>query len=650
MLPTNTEEETAANAEVSPFYANNANRKRRPFATAFGWWVGILLGIFGGLLLLPKTRPLLKSQGEAAITSNRTSLTAPLRLTPSDFQVFDKLARSEPSDLLLQIGTVAAQVDQPLSNDEPYPTEWEARHLLKLLHHYPSSPALHALLVRTLLKENLITSLKGGSPSRVPTPAANANNLLYVSTAHGQLLKQTLEAGERLEPQNAFWPALLSYLYFANHQDKLGEHFLEQVQRTSMWNSHLYEQLEGEWLLYAKVYGDQGALQELEPLTLLSFPHLQALRAMAFHVVALSERLLQKENVAEAFRLHHALACLGAIMRDTAPWAYEALFGTELVLLASSEGMPSVLRESLIVSEQRRENATSSYFAILRKEGGDNEVGWLAKEVQKSLQVRKAIGLARSAAPYDGVPPGIPLKPLLTAWMMGVFTLQQMVGLGMAWAGVSLLAFCERRLPRWGKILLMGLFMGTLGSYASFFWMLPSPGGALALLCSLTILVLLMLELIGSQVGKGSSYQPPLGCREFALLAGLSAAATALLWVLGYQQFHSLHPEAQLLKGLDSVLPRQGAWPQLKHLLFGTSMAVLLVVLGGGTGLLKGRDPLKTSRALLNRTVLPLLALMAICYLVTVQATLQQDARTSAAIHEAVHNDREWVLTHTLSE
>jgi len=75
-----------------------------------------------------------------------------------------------------------------------------------------------------------------------------------------------------------------------------------------------------------------------------------------------------------------------------------------------------------------------------------------------------------------------------------------------------------------------------------------------------------------------------------------------------------------------------------------------LVVLGGGTGLLKGRDPLKTSRALLNRTVLPLLALMAICYLVTVQATLQQDARTSAAIHEAVHNDREWVLTHTLSE
>ncbi len=611
-----------------------------------GWYFGIVIGVLGGLALLPFTRNILLAQWETSLTSGYSGLVAPMHLSASDAARLEWVASTEPSDVLVQMGLISANLDHPLSASNV--SVGTLARLVGLIQKHPNVPGLYALLVRVALQQES-SEVVADDHSMNPVPASKPNALSPVAPQRAAILDMALKRGEQLEPKNAFWPAMRAWLYFSDHQESQGEQALERVASTSQWNSHLYEQVLGEWRLYAQVFGDQGALQKLEPLTLLSFPHLQALRAMAFHVHDEAEQDIAVGHLSQAFRLHHALARLGGILRDTAPWAYEALLGTDLVLIASTGDKTPLQGEGMIDSLATWEPYGRRYLALLRRSGEEAEALWLEHEVIKSLKLRQTLGLARSAAPYDGVPPGIPLKALLSDWMLGVLTLQQMIGLLGSFFILGGGALLIKRFPRAQLLLfltLATLFMGLL----YLFCLLPSMGWALGVLVCGGLLWLVGLSwLSGRLFGKEEPQTEP-AWKASALCVILGFGVTAALWGGFHAQIGQMHPLARVLSGLDSVGPHEDQVQMLVRWFLGLSFAFVVCVVGGIRSLLLKSRPLEGAFQMVRSLLWPALALMAVVYLGLLQITIKQDARTAAAIQEAAMNDREWVLTHTLSE
>ncbi|CEK20546.1 hypothetical protein CP488_02892 [Chthonomonas calidirosea] len=611
-----------------------------------GWYCGILIGVLGGLVVLPFTRNILAAQWETSLTSGYSSLVAPMHLSASDSARLEWVANAEPSDVLVQMGFIAASLDHPFS-----PTNFSVNTLARLvglIQKHPNVAGLYALLVRVALQQESSEGITA-DVSLDPVPASRPNTLFSIAPQRAAILDIALRRGEQLEPKNAFWPAMRAWLYFSNREEQRGEKALERIASTSQWDSHLYEQVLGEWRLYAQVFGDQGALQKIEPLTLLSFPHLQALRAMAFYVHDRAEQDIAEGHLPQAFRLHLGLAHLGTILRDTAPWAYEALLGTDLVLIASTGDGTPLQGEGMVNSLATWEPYGRRYLTLLRRSGEETQALWLEHEIVKSLKLRRTLGLARAATPYDGVPPGVPLKALFSDWMLGVLTLQQMLGLLGSFCILGCAVLLIKRFPQTQLLVFLALailFIGLLYLFS----LLPSMGCALGVLISGVLLWLVGLSWLSNRLFDQEEQRRELSWKTGVLCVVLATGVTAALWGGLQAQIGQMHPLARVLSGLDSVGPHEDQAQMLVRWFFGLSFALVVCLVGGTGSLLLKHRPLEGAFQVVRSLLWPALAFMAVVYLCLLQVTIRQDARTAAAIQEAAINDREWVLTHTLSE
>src|SRR5262249_9729756 len=116
-----------------------------------------------------------------------------------------------------------------------------------------------------------------GAPDPRP-PAPDADPTVRSLRAGGRdvrLMEWALKAGERDDPTNAFWSAMLATTYFAAMRDDEALRALARAARKSRWDTYLYEEVLGQWRLYSAAYGDQGAMQKIGPLSLLAFPHVR---------------------------------------------------------------------------------------------------------------------------------------------------------------------------------------------------------------------------------------------------------------------------------------------------------------------------------------------------------------------------------------
>lgn len=628
--------------------------RHTPFRS--GWLLGIVFGVAVGLFALPTVRFTLLGQLQFAILEESRPFMGVTDSRGLEREVvrLDATAAAAPADYLLQVGRATALATP---NDNIGFDGAENDHVIfrlaQLAHDFPTRAGAYSHLARYMMAERIriqrpeIIETAGANsrtPPITPPPAA-------VWRRDVRLIEWALKSGAAQDPDNAFWPAMLSVAYFAADRDTEALAALTLAAHKPRWDAYIYEEVLGQWRLYSATYGDHGATQKIAPLSLIAFPHLSEIR----HAVEMArwhaEQAVEAGHDEEAMRIRRNLAMLGVVMRETASWSYEALIGTDIILLSatdSTDRRPTGAIQTPVQWERR----APRYLALLLRNNKDT--GWIRHQVADCCDLRAQVNVARYDASYPGIPPGIPLVPLFGSWMAGICLLQQMLTLTLvALAG----AFWSRygsRLPRpllLRRLLFATLFCLTVGSGGLLFFGIPTPHLALLFLSCLTLLTIPLLRRF-----RRFSVDPPLSQEELdaSWKSGTSLRMTVfliiplLLFLYERRYFiSSLHPVAVLLTNIMGIEPNPVPEAALQTALLTSGLTMTMVVVVGLWSLYRRIEPVQALLLGLRRISLPLLACLSLAYIGVLNQTLHLDAATSRALNEVAQNDLEWVLTHT---
>lgn len=625
---------------------------RYPYA---GWMGGVLLGICAGLLALAPVRYTLLSQFQFALEAESPALTHPLQpeWTRRERLMLDSVAATDSSDYLVQVGRATAlegAVPDPV-DEPPHAREEGDRTLLRLTllaAQFPGYPGAYAQLARWMTASRI--RIQRPEAEAAEPDAGRTDRVELPSHQDLRLEVWALRRGQRLDSENAFWPAMLAVTYFAAQQDAAGLRALSDVKKCAGWDSYLYEEVLGQWKLYSLAYGDRGAAQKVGPLSLVAFPHLRELRHMAEVVRWLADRQEAAGNLRRAVKIRHILSRLGEILRDTAPWALEAIYGTDLQFIATTDATTGNEVSSIRAVADWRSRA-AGYLKLLQRDHAGPEVSWEEHEVAASCELRRAVDLARADATYPGVPPGIPLAILFGHWMTGILIIQQVVALAAA-ACCAAVWLKGRQIARRSARLTLGLaaLLGTGVTGVMLRLGVPSLSLAVLLVVFTTLLLLAGLswvaELSGVRPAPGSEPASLPEKEWMALLAlviaGWLSAYCALQPVIG-----RMHPVAELLMRLFGVVQPPSAWETLRAALLAAGIPAALLLISALRALARGLPPVQAAAVSLLRAAFPGIVILSVAYVVVMQRTLVLDLQTSRALHEAARNDRHWVLTHT---
>ena len=689
----------------------NAPREELPtpkVGKTSGWLVGIALGVLIGLWLLPPVRYTLGSQLRFALAQDGLPWVLSLDTQRSlrEAPRLDATAATLPDDYLLQVGRATAFVElggvrSAPARDIDHPdsvadtSDHTLLRLTRVAHDFPIAAGAYAHLARYMMVDRVriqrVELTAGGekekrrkgereTQSTIHNPQSTMDSSFSVPARYTdvKLMRLALSNGERQDPDNVFWPAMLAATYFAAGRDAQALDALARCDRKTRWDSYIYEEILGQWRLYSLAYGDHGATQKIGPLSVIAFPHLRELRRTAEMARWHADREAARGNIREAIQIRHHVLRLGVLLRDTATWAYEALYGTDLTLIAASDSDATLRQTTVHTPEQWRQQA-QRYLDYLRANEKLSEITLLTSEVEESCKLRAQVEDARADASYPGIPPGIPLMALFGSWMTGVCLVQQLLLLAIS-AGMARLLqqgpTIQRRLPR--VVRAFGWLLVSMATTISGLLLLTAFASsrlAVVFLIGSGCLLTLIVDGIQRRLWQkrqqrrriqqqnpalapetNASIVPEWQLRRveerwyrgttWRILLSLLMPCLLMLWLLR-PLLSSLHPVAQLLSSLMELEPTASLGRMFQVALLSCALPLMLVTGLCLWALWRNVPVLAAVTFGLRRVLLPAISCIALVYLILLQQTLSLDTESTHAINEVARDDLHWVLTHS---
>ncbi len=675
-------------------YSKNAAKKNKnPQKSRAGLFLGLILGSILAFSAFPSVRDTFIAQFLFTIQQNTLPWMRGFEEAHNRKEVsrLNQAAADASSDYLVQVGRATALASQgglkqPVIDPHPTtngPNYWDRTlyRLYRIPLEFPTFPGGYAHLSRYMMSDRVrILRTELSAPKiAAATPASSKRGITSEITDSSlpllnrsiparirdvKLMEWAILAGQKRDPQNAFWPAMLATTYFSAERDSDGLRALAGIHNNSRWDAYIYEEVLGQWKLYSQAYGDNGAAQKIGPLSLVAFPHLREIRHMAELARWHADMLQQKGDYKDAVRIRRNISRLGVIMRDSARWAYEALFGTDLIFIAYTDAASSHSAGGIHNLNDWEKDA-SGFLKLLETTHRGSDLPLIRREIQICCDLRGRIDLARNDSSIPGSPPGIPLTPLFADWMAGVCILQQIATLLFI---VVISAVCNRcqlqknttiQFSSYGVIAL-SLLCAIVSSGLLLFGV-PTLIGA-------EIFISALISLIFSSLVVWTRYRSNISTDEVStkeierLIQSQwsrndTTRSVLLLFLPGavllfyYRPVLShLHPAAVLLSSVLSAGQSLTIRDSVLLALLTCTTPILLFVLSSVWSIRRFITPLTGLYIWIQRTAIPLILCLMLSYLVLISRTLSWDANASIAINQEAENDLQWVLTHSSEE
>jgi len=376
--------------------------RRLPLLPALG------LVVMSALIILPATRWLVVQQFSMVF-----SPPAAMRTLLSDLGVKDDIAQGGKSsaDSDAEQNVVSRHSDDlglqiAFAETNSGPADQTVIRLRALVPHFPESPALNATVLRYMCmsqvkvdrdEEYLFT---GDKPPNRPAGAR-----VRVSDAY-DTFDQLAAKGERLDPDNGFFPAIRAIGLFGRNMDIDGLAALDRASGKPRFEEYLSLEARGRWRLSEGAYGRRGAFSKIAVYAAILFPHYAKLRSavrMAMFLAVEAEKAGRKE---EGLAIRHSLMKLGSLLRSEAQPGIGSLVGIALSAISMGRpgGEPMLKSNAGISGEQSAHQRIDRYCDYLERIGRPDEAKWVRSQAKADALAREIIKKGMDLSPMAGKP------------------------------------------------------------------------------------------------------------------------------------------------------------------------------------------------------------------------------------------------------
>lgn len=618
--------------------------------------VGLSAGVILALLIWPATRRIVLSQ--MTLCSPTPATVAPWSTVVSlgnvptaNSQTASQLANRRyqetaarlPDDFQVQF---AAAVAMP-PTDGSVPPALKVQRLRAMVGRFPGRPTLYAAILRFATQQQIRAErdeervLTGEPQQRSQRVATSIHNTPEQLAA----FDRDAAAGERLDPNNAYFPMMRAVGLFAAHRDTEALAAIERAAQKSDWTEYYADEVEAEWKLQEEMFGTVSALPRMATAAGLLLPQYNQLRtASRVAIVAAVEAELAGHTEA-GLRIRTAVRRCGSLMRVQSVCVLGALVGNGIVqtALARPGGAPPIPRTSGMSDTQVREQHARDYDAYVQRIGHPEERAAADAETAAGVQAREIAKFASHSPAFDD-----PWK-LVLFWVAAVLLLSSALWM-LALGGGATLLTRHRRIktglglpPSLRAGVALGLCAGILSAGAVLL-LHPAQLVSTLLLAGVSLLSILVMALPGA---KGAERVQRLGVFGLTLL-GTALLCSAFVWQVG----GSIEPVVPFL----AVSRSEGAElrvPLISAASVGLAAAIpLLTLLTLGLLSRIWGVPLSVGVARgLRGCAVPIACLLLLVYGLLVPLTLRQESALDARMQRTVQHegrlmaemiDRQW--------
>ena len=410
--------------------------------------LGLALGVLLALLIVPQTRWLVRLQ---VLTSLR--LYHPLPIGPcytgslaGDRRRAEAVAARHPNDYMVQYAAAVA--------DNSHDETLAGLHALTL--RFPDRPMLYANLLRyeTLGKvhlerpeENLLLGLPLSHKYGFGHPNAPADLAAFDADA---------AAGERLDPDNAYFPLMRAVGLFAAFRDAEGLAAFRRASIKPSWREYCVDEVEARWRLHEEAFDDPGALGRVSIAASLLLPQYSQLRALARLILVKAVQQEAAGHREEALQLREALRQCGDLMRAQSTYVIGALVGNAICDIATDRtgGMTQGAPPDP-VSDRQMWQQLDAYHAYATRLGHPE---FAARARAEAAAGRQVSAIMRMDDPGRLQQLDQPFLDLTRWWLAGIAVLSNVLWLllfGGTAAGLARAGRAEGR-PAWDWVASLG--------------------------------------------------------------------------------------------------------------------------------------------------------------------------------------------------
>ena len=255
-----------------------------------------------------------------------------------------EFVQSHPNDYQVQLG---GQTD--------YQKQTAVQYARTLVPRFPDNPSLHANILRYATQEEIhLKRPEENLLSGLPLPAVSQEEEGHDTPAHLAAFDADAAAGERLDPDNAYFPFMRAVGLFAARRD---DEALDAVKRAGAeheWREYSNDEVEGRWRIMEAATGGREGVSRMAVAAALLFPQYQQIRAAARLVAVKAVLAEQDGRPQEGLALRLALARSGDLMRAQSTSFIGSLVGIAINAISRSRpgGIPAVTRPPGIPAEQ----------------------------------------------------------------------------------------------------------------------------------------------------------------------------------------------------------------------------------------------------------------------------------------------------------
>ncbi len=421
---------------------------------------GVAIGVLAALALAPQTRWMVREQLLISIgryhllpLNSGAYMTSPA----ADRRRIEAAAASAPNDFGLQYAAVNGDGHAGV-----------AAGMRGLVPRFPNEPALYANILRydtlgaVLMVRPEGALLTGIKPNplwkpKPPTPAALA------------AFDRTAADGERVDPDNAYFPLMRAVGLLAVHRDAEAEAAVRRAGEKTAWREYIPDDVQSRWRLHQVAFDDNGVLPQVSVSSGTLLPQYQRMRDMTR---VLTYRAMQKEqagDVAGGLSLRESVRRCGDLLRVQSNYLIGAIIGSSLCDIAclrpgGAPPPPEPPSNATEAQQSARYQSNALAFAGYARRHGRADLA------AKALAEADARAHLQAVLDYAQSQENSTLASLFRAvnwWTADVAVLANVFWLLALWA-LAALIYAERRLapasPDWARSVgwLIGLALGLV--------------------------------------------------------------------------------------------------------------------------------------------------------------------------------------------